>query len=281
MSPDGAPPDATTPDATSPDAATPDAAPVVETAGLRKTYDDTVAVASLDLQIGAGEVYGLLGPNGAGKTTTMRLLATLVEPTDGTATVRGESITDRAAVTSHIGFLPEDPPLYDELTGREQLEYAVGLRGLTVDAVNALDRVGLGDAVNRRIEGYSTGMRKRLGLLQATLHDPAVLILDEPTSGLDPRAARRVRETISAVAERGTTVLLSTHVLPVAEAVADRVGVFVDGELRAEGTPAELRDRREDLEDAFIRLTEDRYDGSGVEAGPPESPLADLPGTDD
>ncbi|MFB6175665.1 MAG: ABC transporter ATP-binding protein, partial [Halobaculum sp.] len=194
----------------------PDGAPVVETDGLRKAYGDTVAVASLDLQIAAGEVYGLLGPNGAGKTTTMRLLATLVEPTDGTATVRGESITDRAAVTRHIGFLPEDPPLYDELTGREQLEYAAGLRGLTVDAGDALERVGLGDAVDRRIEGYSTGMRKRLGLLQATLHDPAVLILDEPTSGLDPRAARRVRETISAVAERGTTVLLSTHVLPVA-----------------------------------------------------------------
>jgi ABC-2 type transport system ATP-binding protein len=235
-----------------------DDTPVVETDGLRKEYGDTVAVESLDLTISAGEVYGLLGPNGAGKTTTMRLLATLVEPTSGGGWIRGEPITDRAAVTPHIGFLPEDPPLYDELTGREQLEYAAGLRGLAVDAATALERVGLGDAIDRRIDGYSTGMRKRLGLLQATLHDPAVLILDEPTSGLDPRAARQVRETIAEVAARGTTVLLSTHVLPVAEDVSDRVGVFVDGRLRAEGPPAELRDHREDLEDAFIRLTDDR-----------------------
>ncbi|MFB6242646.1 MAG: ABC transporter ATP-binding protein [Halobaculum sp.] len=243
------------------------AGPVVETAGLRKEYGDTVAVASLDLSITAGEVYGLLGPNGAGKTTTMRLLATLVEPTAGTATVCGEAVTDRAAVSQLIGFLPEEPPLYDELTGREQLEYAAGLRGLSVDAETALRRVGLADAVDRRIDAYSTGMAKRLGLLQATLHDPDLLILDEPTSGLDPRAARRVRETVAAVAESGTTVLLSTHVLPVAEAVSDRVGVFVDGQLRAEGPPAELRDRSEDLEDAFIRLTEDRAGAETVGAG--------------
>jgi len=234
------------------------AAAVVETDGLRKEYDDTVAVASLDLSIPAGEVYGLLGPNGAGKTTTMRLLTTLVEPTAGSARICGTPVTDRRAVADEVGFLPEDPPLYDELTGREQLEYAAGIRGLSVDAETALTRVGLGDAVDRRIEAYSTGMAKRLGLLQATVHDPALLVLDEPTNGLDPRAARRVRETVQTVAARGTTVLLSTHVLPVAEAVSDRVGVFVDGRLQAEGPPTELRDHREDLEDAFLRLTDDR-----------------------
>ncbi|MEZ3145286.1 ABC transporter ATP-binding protein [Halobaculum sp. MBLA0143] len=239
--------------------------PVVETEGLRKEYGETVAVASLDLSIPAGEVYGLLGPNGAGKTTTMRLLATLVAPTAGTAEVCGVPVTDRRAVTREVGFLPEEPPLFEELTGREQLEYAAGIRGLSVDAEAALSAAGLGDAVDRRIEAYSTGMAKRLGLLQATVHDPALLILDEPTSGLDPRAARRVRETIRTVAGRGTTVLLSTHVLPVAEAVSDRVGVFVDGRLRAEGPPTELRDRREDLEDAFMRLTDD-HAGAGPAA---------------
>ena len=138
------------------------------------------------------------------------------------------------------------------------MAYAAAPRGPAAAAAPALTRAGLGDAVDRRIEAYSTGMAKRLGLLQATVHDPALLVLDEPTNGLDPRAARRVRETVQTVAARGTTVLLSTHVLPVAEAVSDRVGVFVDGRLRAEGPPTELRDHREDLEDAFLRLTDDR-----------------------
>ena len=236
--------------------------PAVRTEGLRKEYGETVAVAGLDLTVARGEVYGLLGPNGAGKTTTMRVLTTLVEPTDGTAIVCGASVTDRRAVAPHVGYVPEEPPIHDELTGREQLEYAAGLRDVAIDVTDALTQAGLADAADRRIDGYSTGMRKRLGLTQATLHDPDVLLLDEPTSGLDPRAARAVRETVSRVADRGTTVLLSTHVLPVAEAVADRVGVFVDGQLRAEGSPDELRDRREDLEDAFLRLTEgkDRAD---------------------
>ena len=235
--------------------------PAIETDGLRKTYGESVALAGLDLRVGRGEVYGFLGPNGAGKTTTMRLLATLLRPTDGEAWVCGESITDRDAVSSHVGHLPERPPLYEELTGREQLRFAGELRGLAADeadrrADERLEALGL-DADTDRISTYSTGMRKKLGIAQATLHDPDVLFLDEPTNGLDPRAARAVRDRLGELADDGTTVFLSTHVLPVVEDVADRVGLLNGGELIAEGRPERMIDRAEggDLEDAFLELT--------------------------
>ena len=235
--------------------------PAIETDGLRKTYGESVALAGLDLRVGRGEVYGFLGPNGAGKTTTMRLLATLLRPTDGEAWACSESITDRDAVSSHVGHLPERPPLYEELTGREQLRFAGELRGLAANeadrrADERLEALGL-DADTDRISTYSTGMRKKLGIAQATLHDPDVLFLDEPTNGLDPRAARAVRDRLGELADDGTTVFLSTHVLPVVEDVADRVGLLNGGELIAEGRPGRMIDRAEggDLEDAFLELT--------------------------
>jgi ABC-2 type transport system ATP-binding protein len=234
--------------------------PAVETDGLRKEYGASVALAGLDLRIERGEVYGFLGPNGAGKTTTMHFLTTLLRPTAGEARVCGAPVADRDAVSPHIGYLPEQPPLYDELTGREQLRFAGELRGLsTADAdrraERRLDRLGL-DAAGDRVSTYSTGMRKKLGLVQATLHDPDVLFLDEPTSGLDPRAARAVRDRLTALADGGTTVFLSTHILPVVGKVADRVGLLNEGELVAEGNPERMGDRVEgDLEDAFLELT--------------------------
>jgi ABC-2 type transport system ATP-binding protein len=236
-------------------------APAIETDGLRKTYGESVALAGLDLRVERGEVYGFLGPNGAGKTTTMRLLATLLRPTGGEAWVCGEPVTDRDAVSPHVGHLPERPPLYEELTGREQLRFAGELRGLTAEeadrrADERLETLGL-DADTDRISTYSTGMRKKLGVAQATLHDPDVLFLDEPTNGLDPRAARAVRDRLGELAADGTTVFLSTHVLPVVEDVADRVGLLNGGELIAEGRPERMVDRAEggDLEDAFLELT--------------------------
>ena len=235
--------------------------PAIETDGLRKCYGESVALAGLDLRVERGEVYGFLGPNGAGKTTTMRLLTTLLRPTDGDARICGEPVTDRDAVSPHVGHLPERPPLYDELTGREQLQFAGELRGLDADEADrrADERLGaLGlDADTDRISTYSTGMRKKLGIAQATLHDPDVLFLDEPTNGLDPRAARAVRDRLGELAEGGTTVFLSTHVLPVVEDVADRVGLLNEGELIAEGRPERMIDRAEggDLEDAFLELT--------------------------
>jgi ABC-2 type transport system ATP-binding protein len=243
----------------------------IETSALAKRYGDTVAVDGLDLSIPPGTVYGFLGPNGAGKTTTMRMLTTLTRPTAGTGTVAGHSIEDRPAVVADIGYLPEDPPLFDELTGREQLEYIAGLRDLPADPASErigtlLERFDLAADADRRIGAYSKGMKQKVGIIQAMLHEPAVLFLDEPTSGLDPRAARTVRDTIADLAdEEQATVFLSTHILPVVDELADTVGVLYDGRLVTEGSPDGLKRRAETgeestLEDVFLRVTsEDAY----------------------
>ena len=245
--------------------------PAIATEGLTKRYGDETAVDGLDLTVPRGAVYGFLGPNGAGKTTTIRMLATLTRPTSGTARVAGADVSDRAAVTPHLGYLPEEPPLYDELTGREQLEYTAGLRDIPDGAAREridglLDRFDLADDADKRISGYSKGMKQKTGIIAAILHEPAVVLLDEPTSGLDPRAARTVRETITDLAESDTTVLLSTHILPVVDELADRVGVVFKGDLVAEGAPEGLKRRAAEgrggsLEDAFLSLTEGRPGG--------------------
>ena len=240
--------------------------PAIETAALTKRYGSTTAVDRLDLAVPDGTVYGFLGPNGAGKTTTMRMLTGLTKPTSGTATVAGASITDRDALRPHIGYLPEEPPLYEQATAYEQLEYVAGLRDLpeqqTQNRVDELlDRLDLppGDAATR-IADYSKGMRQKVAYVQAILHDPDVVFLDEPTSGLDPRAARTIRELVSELADEGTTVFLSTHILPVVEAVADTVGILYDGRLVAEDSPDRLTQRAETgdtrtLEEAFLEIT--------------------------
>ncbi|MFB6129938.1 MAG: ABC transporter ATP-binding protein [Salinigranum sp.] len=233
--------------------------------GLTKRYGDELAVAGLDLSIPPGSVYGFLGPNGAGKTTTIRMLTTLTRPTSGTASIAGAPIDDRDAVTRRIGYLPEEPPLYDELTGREQLEYAAGLRDLPADEAadridSLLDRFDLAGDADKRVSTYSKGMKQKAGIIQAMLHEPPVIFLDEPTSGLDPRAARTVRDTIAGLAAEETTVFLSTHILPVVDELADTIGVLSGGELVAEGSPERLKHRAEtgeerSLEDAFLEVT--------------------------
>ncbi|WP_439027646.1 ABC transporter ATP-binding protein [Haloarchaeobius sp. DT45] len=241
------------------------AVPAIETDGLTKEYDGTRAVDDLDLDIEPGTVYGFLGPNGAGKTTTMRMLTTLIRPSSGTARVAGEPVTDRDAVTPNIGYLPEEPPLYDELTGREQLTYIAGLRDLPDDEAreridSLLRRFDLYEDADKRIDAYSKGMRQKTGVIQAVLHRPDVVFLDEPTSGLDPRAARTMRDTIADLAEQRMTVFLSTHILPVVDELADRIGVLHDGRLVAEGSPEELKRRAEtgegrSLEEVFLEVT--------------------------
>lgn len=251
----------------------PQADPAIVTEDLAKHYGDVVAVDGLTLSIDRGDVYGFLGPNGAGKTTTMRMLTTLTRPSGGTARVAGASIDHRNAVTPHIGYLPEDPPVYDELTGREQLAYMAGLRDLPSNRADErierlLTQFDLLSAADKRIDGYSNGMRQKLGVIQALLHDPAVVFLDEPTSGLDPRAARTMREMIANLADREMTVFLSTHILPVVDDLADVVGVLHDGSLVAEGPPETLKHRAEgaggSLEDAFLAITREPPTESGV-----------------
>ncbi|KDS91969.1 daunorubicin ABC transporter ATPase [Halorubrum saccharovorum] len=240
----------------------------IETRSLTKRFGSESAVDGLDLSVDHGTVYGFLGPNGAGKTTTMRMLTSLTQPTDGQAWIDGDPVTDRDAIRESIGYLPEEPPVFDELTGREQLEYFGRLRDIPATEmetriVDWLDRFDLTDDADKRIDDYSKGMRQKIGLIQALLHEPDVVFLDEPTSGLDPRAARTVLDVIAELTEEGHTVFLSTHILSVVEELADVVGVLYEGDLVTEGSPAELTARMEaeegtTLEDVFLSVTAER-----------------------
>jgi ABC-2 type transport system ATP-binding protein len=198
----------------------------------------------LTMQVEDGEVFGFLGPNGAGKSTTIKLLMGLIFPTLGTAKILGKPITD---VETHqdIGYLPEQPYFYDYLTAAEVLDYFARFHNLTAtdrrERVQAvLKKVGLETAKKIQLRKYSKGMLQRVGLAQAILHDPKVVILDEPMSGLDPVGRREVRDIILELKRDGKTVLFSTHILPDAEMLCDRVGVIVGGRLRGVGAPGEI-----------------------------------------
>lgn len=238
----------------------------IETDGLTKRYGTATALDGFSLSVESGTVFGLLGPNGAGKTTTLRLLTSLTRPTSGTARVAGVPVTDRERLVEHIGYLPESPPISETLTGREQLEYHGGLRGMDrgviIDRIERLlDRFDLRADADQRIVSYSKGMRQKVGVIQAVMHDPDVVFLDEPTSGLDPQATAELRELVTELATGGTTVVLSTHVLPVVEEVATVVGVLQNGRLVENGDPDVLVDRMTGgdatLEDVFLELTTD------------------------
>lgn len=243
----------------------------IEATGLTKWFGEHLAVDHLDLAVPRGTVYGFLGPNGAGKTTTMRMLTTLLPPSAGSAKIMGTPLSDREGVTRYIGYLPEEPPLYEELNGREQLSYVAFLQDLPEDVANKrindlIDRFGMTEDADRRIAGYSKGMRQKIGLIQALLHDPDVLFLDEPTSGLDPRAARTVLDVLQDLVSEETTVFLSTHILSVVDELADSIGVLHEGSIVAEGSPADLKRRAETgeertLEQAFLDVTADHREG--------------------
>jgi ABC-2 type transport system ATP-binding protein len=211
---------------------------------LTKRYDsEVVAVDHLDLTVGSGSVFGLLGPNGAGKTTTMRMLVGLIRPTSGRVSIFGETITPGATVLRRVGILVEGPGFVPHLSGRENLELFWRSGGAAMADANldhALDIADLGDAVNRKYKTYSHGMRQRLGLAQALLGKPDLLVLDEPTDGLDPQQMRQTREVLRHAAESGTTVLVSSHLLSEVEQVCDHVAVMDKGRLVAAGTVSEL-----------------------------------------
>ncbi|BAD55262.1 ABC transporter ATP-binding protein [Nocardia farcinica] len=214
---------------------------IVVTSGLTKRYGEHTAVDDVGMRVAAGEVYGFLGPNGAGKTTTLRMLAGLIRPSAGTATVLGGAPGD-PAVLRRIGVLIEGPGFYPYLSGRENLRVLARYRGLgRAEVDEALDRVGLTARGGDRFRTYSLGMKQRLGVGAALLGRPNLLILDEPTNGLDPAGMAEMRALIAGLAGEGHTVLLSSHLLSEVQEICDRVGVIANGRLVTESTVAELR----------------------------------------
>jgi len=197
------------------------------------------ALKGLDLEVKEGEIFGLLGPNGAGKTTTIKILMTIHRATSGTATLMGMPLGNRS-VKEQIGFLPENPYFYDYLKGYEFLDYYGSLYGMSRGArkkriYQLLERVGIAHAANLPLRGYSKGMLQRIGLAQALLNDPKLVILDEPQSGLDPLGRKEVRDLILSLRDEGKTVCFSSHILSDAELICDRVAILHKGELVAEG----------------------------------------------
>src|ERR671914_1024548 len=236
------------------------APPLVEARGLTKRYGDLVAVDRLSFGVGAGEVYGLLGPNGAGKTTTILMLLGLSEPTSGDARVHGyDPARDPLEVKRRVGYLPDSVGFYGRLSARENLAYTVDLNGIAPDEGAArieqlLSWVGLTEAADRPTDEFSRGMLQRLGIADALVKDPSVLILDEPTAAIDPAGVGEMLALIRRLAdERGLAVLLSSHLLAQVERLCTRVGVFWRGRLLAEGSAHELADRAgvSDLEAAY------------------------------
>ena len=238
------------------------AAPAIVACGLRKTYGEHVAVRGVDLTIGRGEIVAFLGPNGAGKTTTIKMLTGLLRPTSGTAAILGHDIqADALAAKALFGYVPDTPNLYGKLKGWEFLRfmarlYRVPTAEAEARAVELLRLFDLTAAASDLIEGYSHGMSQKMALAGALVHAPRVLFLDEPTVGLDPRSARTIKDLLGQLRGQGVTVFLSTHILEIAERMADRVVIIDKGAIIAAGTVAELRHGGSGtLEDIFLDLT--------------------------
>ena len=241
--------------------------PALQVRGLTKRFDRP-AVDALDLTVRAGEFYTLLGPNGAGKTTTLRMVAGLLQPDAGDISVFGiDRLADPVAAKQVMAWVSDDPMIYDKLTPYEYLEFVAGLWNIDAPAAQAradelISWLGLAPHAHERCESFSRGMRQKVALAGALVHDPRLIILDEPLTGLDAGSARLVKDVLLARVRAGGTVLMTTHILEVAERMAERIGVISNGRLIAEGTLAELRLRagRSDtsLEDIFLDLVADK-----------------------
>ncbi len=234
--------------------------PMVEAVGLAKYYGDFAAIEDVSFTVPQGQVVAFLGPNGAGKSTTMKLLTGYLAPSKGIAKIAGHDMaTDRLAGSSKLGYLPENGPLYPDMTPRSLLEFFADARGMTpqrkrqrIEAV--VEMCDLGAVIGKAISKLSKGYRQRVGLAQALLHEPDVLILDEPTAGLDPNQIRDVRKTIRTLGEN-KTILLSTHILQEVEAIASRVLFINEGRLVYDGPVSGLTAGGQSLDDRFHELT--------------------------
>ncbi len=239
---------------------------MIEAHHLTKTFKDKkrgiiTAVDNVSFTCRPGQIYGLLGANGAGKTTTLRLLATLLQPTSGTATLAGhDAATAGVQVRANVGFLAASTALYGRLTAREMITYFGELNGLTEDAIQArikqlADELDMHEFLDRRCDKFSTGMKQKTSIARTLIHDPAVMIFDEPTLGLDVMTARAIVKFVRDCRDRGKTVIYSTHIMSEVEKLCDRVGIIHGGKLVAEGTVAELRTRygEQDLEEVFVK----------------------------
>ena len=239
---------------------------MIQVNGLTKDYGARRAIANLTFDAEQGEIVGFLGPNGAGKTTTMRILAGYMPPTDGTATVAGYDVVEESLeVRRRVGYLPETVPLYTDMTAVEYLKFMADLRHIPNSrerAYETLERVNLSDRADGYIGNFSKGMRQRMGLAQALIHRPEVLILDEPTIGLDPAQVVEMRSVIREIG-KDRTVLLSTHILPEAQQICDRVLIINKGSIVAEDTPENLQSRLVGSQRVILRV---RGDSDGLTA---------------
>jgi ABC-2 type transport system ATP-binding protein len=240
---------------------------MIEITNLSKSYNKgTVkAVDDLNLSVSNGEIFGFLGPNGAGKTTTIKMMVGLLKPDSGTVTINGKSINENPLdVKKTISFVPDSPEVYEKLTGIEYLNFMGDVYSVPAELrrerlIYLLDLFSLSDSVNDLIQSYSHGMRQKIVLVGAMLHEPDLFILDEPMVGLDPRSSNNLKKYMREHCNEGKTVFFSTHVLEVAEKLCDRIGIINRGKLIACGTMDELKSmaaNRENLENIFLELTE-------------------------
>ncbi len=244
---------------------TTDDSPAVSLQGVRKCYGSKVAVDNLTLTLQRGELFAFLGPNGAGKTTTIKMIVGLLQPNIGEVRVCGHHIgTNGLAAKAQLAYVPDQPFLYEKLTGREFLYFVAEMYNLTIAQrderiANLMARLDFSEYIDHLTENYSHGMKQKVVLAAALLHEPTVLVIDEPMVGLDPRSIRTVKELFVERTRAGGSVFMSTHTLDIAEAVADRIGIIHHGKLVAMGTLDELKARarqEHSLEEIFLGMTE-------------------------
>nr|WP_245837289.1 ABC transporter ATP-binding protein [Virgibacillus phasianinus] len=234
---------------------------------LTKAYGKQEAVHQIDLQVNKGELFGFLGPNGAGKTTTIKMMTGLLEPTKGSVAIKGSDIwKDPIKAKKMIAYVPDQPNLYPKLSGWDYLHFIASVFKLEKDeyiqkATELLHIFNLTDRANDLIESYSHGMKQKIAICGALVHNPDVLFLDEPTVGLDPKSARNLKNLLRELCDQGMTVFITTHILEIAEQLCDRIGIILDGSIIALGSMEELKEQEgsadRSLEDIFLELTGD------------------------